>query len=227
MYDIIVVGALCAGSPLAMLLARKGYRILAWPTIQGLTLVGVNVPQEAFHTLRANIEGNFLRALEQVPELAARVRAGRREERFLGTADLRFFFRQSHGAGWALMGDAGSSQDPIGGYGIGNAFRDAVLLTEAIEAGLGGDRRLAVTLADYERRRNEAARPMYEFVYGLAALEPFPPEMRRLFTALQGNQPAIDRLFGVLGGTVSLAEFFVPDNLTRIMARAEPGEVAA
>ncbi|MER5215284.1 NAD(P)/FAD-dependent oxidoreductase [Streptomyces sp. NPDC002838] len=28
MYDVIVVGARCAGSPLAMLLARKGYRVL-------------------------------------------------------------------------------------------------------------------------------------------------------------------------------------------------------
>ena len=28
MYDAIVVGARCAGSPTAMLLARKGYRVL-------------------------------------------------------------------------------------------------------------------------------------------------------------------------------------------------------
>jgi 2-polyprenyl-6-methoxyphenol hydroxylase-like FAD-dependent oxidoreductase len=28
MFDVIVVGARCAGSPLAMLLARKGYRVL-------------------------------------------------------------------------------------------------------------------------------------------------------------------------------------------------------
>src|SRR5437899_3430845 len=28
MYDMIVVGARCAGSPTAMLLARKGYRVL-------------------------------------------------------------------------------------------------------------------------------------------------------------------------------------------------------
>jgi 2-polyprenyl-6-methoxyphenol hydroxylase-like FAD-dependent oxidoreductase len=27
-YDVIVVGARCAGSPVAMLLARKGYRVL-------------------------------------------------------------------------------------------------------------------------------------------------------------------------------------------------------
>ncbi len=28
MYDVIVVGARCAGSPTAMLLARRGYRVL-------------------------------------------------------------------------------------------------------------------------------------------------------------------------------------------------------
>src|SRR5215213_870696 len=28
-YDVIIVGARCAGSPTAMLLARKGYRVLA------------------------------------------------------------------------------------------------------------------------------------------------------------------------------------------------------
>src|SRR5215470_12401649 len=28
MYDVIVVGARCAGSPLAMLLARRGHRVL-------------------------------------------------------------------------------------------------------------------------------------------------------------------------------------------------------
>ena len=28
MYDAIIVGARCAGSPLAMLLLRKGYRVL-------------------------------------------------------------------------------------------------------------------------------------------------------------------------------------------------------
>jgi len=187
--------------------------ILAWPTNQGVTLVGVNLPHERFHEFRADIEGTFLRTLEQVPQLAERVRAGRREERFKGTADLPFFFRQSHGAGWALVGDAGYAQDPIGGHGMSNAFRDAEFLMEAIDAGLGGNRPLTTTLADYEQRRNEAARPMYEFVYKLAAL--------------QGNQSATDRVFGVLGGTIPFSEFFAPDNIKRIMAGAERAEVAA
>ncbi len=28
MFDVIIVGARCAGAPLAMLLARRGYRVL-------------------------------------------------------------------------------------------------------------------------------------------------------------------------------------------------------
>ena len=48
-YDVIVVGARCAGAPTTMLLARKGYRVevysrphrafAAWPTNDGLTMV--------------------------------------------------------------------------------------------------------------------------------------------------------------------------------------------
>lgn len=110
---------------------------------------------------------------------------------------------------------------------MSNAFRDAEFLMEAIDAGLGGNRPLVTTLADYEQRRNEAARPMYEFIYELAALEPLPPKMQRLFAALQGNQAATDRLFGVLGGTVSFSEFFAPDNIERIMRGAELARVAA
>jgi len=199
--------------------------VIVLPTNEGLTLLSVHRPQEKFHAFRTDIEGNFLRTLEQVPQVAERVRAGRREERFMGTADLPFFFRQSHGAGWALVGDAGSSKDSIGGHGINDAFRDASVLAEAIEAGLGGNRLLATALADYEQRRNKAARPMYEFLYKLAALAPLPPQMQRLFAALQGNQAATDRLFGVLGGTVSFPAFFAPDNISRIMTGAELTEV--
>ncbi len=206
---------------------RDHRSMIVLPTNEGLTLVGIHWPQEQFHAIRSDIEGNFLRKLEQVPQLAERVRAGRREERFMGTADLPFFIRQAHGAGWALVGDAGLAKDSLGGQGISDAFRDAGLLAEAIEAGLGGNQSLAKTLADYEQHRNKAARPMYEFLYDLASLAPLPPEKQHLFAAMQGNQAVMDRFFGLLGGTVSLAEFFAPDSISRILAGAELAEVTA
>ena len=47
-----------------------------------------------FPAFRKDIEGNFFRALELVPELAERVRAASREERWYGTADLPNVFRR-------------------------------------------------------------------------------------------------------------------------------------
>jgi hypothetical protein len=65
--------------------------------------------------------------------------------------------------------------------------------------------------------------PIYEFVCQQATLEPTPPEMQQLFAALRGNQQDTDRLVGVIENTVPVPEFFAPDNLGRIMAKAGAG----
>ncbi len=71
-------------------------------------------------------------------------------------------------------------------------------------------------LAGYERRRNEAAMPVFENTCRRAALEPAPPETRRLFAALRGNREETERFLGTIFGTVSIVEFFSPENLRRI-----------
>jgi 2-polyprenyl-6-methoxyphenol hydroxylase-like FAD-dependent oxidoreductase len=144
------------------------------------------------------------------------VRSGKRSEHFYGTADLPFFFRKAYGPGWALVGDAGHHKDPITAQGISDAFRDAELLAEAIDAGYSGRRPLDAALADYERQRNEAVLPIYDFTYQLAALNP-PPELQQLFAALRYDQEQTNRLFGAIAGTVPVQEFFAPENLERIM----------
>ena len=132
-------------------------------------------------------------AVAQVPGLAGRLRAGRRTARIAGTGDLPGFFRTPCGPGWALAGDAGYHRDPLTAQGISDAFRDAQLLSEAIDA---GRRRqpLAGALAGYQRQRDEAATAMYELTCQRAALEPPTPQMSRLLAALHGNQHDTDRL---------------------------------
>jgi flavin-dependent dehydrogenase len=58
--------------------------IVAHPTTDQLLAVFVGWPIEEFHQVRADIEGSHTKALDLVPELAERVRNGRREERFYG-----------------------------------------------------------------------------------------------------------------------------------------------
>ena len=201
---------------------HDGQAVFALPASDGLVLVVVIWPHAAFQAVRDDVEGGYHRALERVPGLAERVGRGRREEPFVGTGDLPTFFRRPHGPGWALVGDAGYHADPWTTNGITNGLRDAELLAEALDAGFSGRRPLGEALADYERRRNEAAMPVHELTCLSASPGPRRPWMRRLLAALRRNQAETDRFIGTIAGTVPTAEFFAPENVRRIVA-ARPG----
>jgi len=192
---------------------------IAFPTHKGLTCTFHQWPRQEFHTVRADVEGSVLRALEALaPDLAGRVRGGRRAERFVGTADLPSFFRRPHGPGWALVGDAGYHRDPLTAWGITDAFRDAELVAEAIDDGLSERRPMGEALAEYERQRNEAARPAYEATCRRAAFEPLSADEFRLRAALRDDPAETSRYLGAAFGTVPIREFFAPENVKRIIA---------
>jgi 2-polyprenyl-6-methoxyphenol hydroxylase-like FAD-dependent oxidoreductase len=194
--------------------------ILVFPTNDGQVCVFLQWPHAEFRSVRADVEGQVWAAVTQVPRLADRLRAGRRAARLAGTGDLPSFFRIPQGPGWALAGDAGYHRDPLTAQGISDAFRDAQLLSEAIDAGLAGRQPLAATLAGYQRQRDEAATAMYELTCQRAALEPPTPQMSQLLAALRGNQDDTDQFIGVIAGTVPVAEFFAPGNIQRITGLA-------
>ena len=122
------------------------------------------------------------------------------------TTDLPNFFRTPYGPGWALVGDAGRHRDPFLAHGIADAFRDAELLAEAIDAGLSGPRPLDDALADYEQRRNTSAMPSYEFTTRLATLEAPAAEMVPILRSIQNSPEATDRFLGLLAGSVAVSE---------------------
>jgi flavin-dependent dehydrogenase len=195
---------------------RPGCAIGAWPTNDGLLMTYLAWPIARFSEFRRDVEGNFLRTLDTVG-LGDRVRAGRRVERFRGTPDLPSYFRQPHGSGWALVGDAGLLLDPITGQGIGHAFRDAELLTDAVADGLAGIRPLDKALGQYHRARDKAARPMYDFTARIAALNPPTSAEMALFQAVAQSQEDSDAFFGALTGALPLREFMSPKNVVRLV----------
>jgi 2-polyprenyl-6-methoxyphenol hydroxylase-like FAD-dependent oxidoreductase len=198
--------------------------IFTWPTNDGLLVAGIAWAIDDFRQIRGDVEGHFHAELEKwAPALAARVRAGRRESAWLGGA-VDSFCRRPYGPGWALVGDAGLTMDPITAAGITDAFRDAELLAEAVDAGLSGRADMDAALAEYEERRNAASLPVYYFAGQMAQLAPPPPEVMQLFGALQHNQADTDRYFGVFAQTVPVTEFFDPANLTRIVMQASAGD---
>jgi flavin-dependent dehydrogenase len=196
---------------------RERRMIGAWPTNDGLVMTYVAAPADEFAAFRADPQGSLLRSLDAAGTLGERVRDGERAERVFGTADLHNRFHKPYGPGWALVGDAGLLMDPVTGHGIGDAFRDAELLADAIIAGFHGRSTLESALAGYQARRDVAALPMYELTTQLASFAPPPAEHLMLFHALAERPAEIDRFLGVLAGAVPIPEYFSPANLQRLL----------
>lgn len=189
----------------------------AVPTNDGLHVLMVNWPARDFPAVRADVEGHVRRALALVPEFAARVSRGTRVETWYGTAGVPSYFRKPYGNGWALVGDASYNRDFITAQGMSDAFIDAELVADAIDSGFAGRVDLEQALAAHESARNERVRPMYEFTYELAQLEPPPPPMQALFRALHGDQQATNAFLSAITGATPIGEFMSPANLERIV----------
>lgn len=199
---------------------RENRFTVAFPTNDNLVCTFMAWPREAFQDVRKDIEGQYLKTLELMPGLAERILSGKRAGRFIGTADLPNFFRKPYGPGWALVGDAGYHKDPNGAHGISDAFRDAELLSDAIDRGLSGHEPLEEALAEYEHQRNESSMPAFELNFQFATLRPPPSEVQALFGALRNNQTATDRFIGAMIGTVPIPEFFAPANIEGVLSAA-------
>jgi flavin-dependent dehydrogenase len=197
---------------------RRGWA--AVPTNDDLTVVPFAWPVSEFKSNRTDIEGNFFKALELAPEFAERMRGAKRETRFVGTAELPGYFRQPFGPGWALLGDAAYHKDPITAMGINDAFRDAELVSGALNDTFTERRTYEDAMGDYQQLRDLAATPVYDFTWDFAKLEAPPPETMQLMGAIHGNQEAMDAFVSVQANTLPAPEFFEPGNIGRIMAAA-------
>ncbi len=191
----------------------------AAPTHDGLTLTVGGWPYPEFSANKADVEGNFMKMFDLVPEFAERVRGAKREAPFAGTP-VPGFFRKPFGPGWALVGDAGYNKDPITAQGINDAFRDAERCVAALHETLSGGRPFDDAMGEYQRDRDQHVLPMYEMTCQLATLEPPPPEVQQLFAAIPGNQQAMDGFAQMNAGTISPAQFFSAENVGAIKAAA-------
>ena len=191
----------------------------AMPTHDDLTLVIAGWPYAEFAENKKDIEGNYLKTIDQAPDFAKRLRSATREAPFAGAA-VPNYFRKPYGPGWALVGDAGYNRDFVTAQGILDSFRDAELCAGAIDQSLSGARPFENAMGEYQRIRDADVGAMYDFTCDLATLEPPPPELQRILGAVHGNQTAMDGFARLNAGTISPTEFFAPENVEAIFAAA-------
>jgi 2-polyprenyl-6-methoxyphenol hydroxylase-like FAD-dependent oxidoreductase len=195
----------------------KGYAVGAWPTNEGLTLTYVAGPISDFEQIRRDPTAHVVSTLDRVGSLGERARAAVQVGPTRGTSDLPNVIRAAHGPGWALAGDAGLVMDPITGYGIGHALRDAELLSTAVVTGLGVGGDLTRSLTSYEKQRNRETAPDFEWTLGLARLRGVHDIEERLFATIGADHREAVNFFGTLTGVVSKRSFFSPPHLVRLI----------
>jgi flavin-dependent dehydrogenase len=188
--------------------ARPDRLILVWPTNDGLTCVYVAWPSRQFHQVRTDVASCFHAALKAVPGLHDAIGSARQEAPFIGTGDLRNLYRTSAGAGWALVGDAGHHKDPSTGMGMADAFLSAELLAEAIDDGLTGRQPMGASLAGYQARRDALTADGFELALSTARLAPLSPGMEAFYRAAADQPHMIEKVFGVLGGSIPPADVY-------------------
>jgi 2-polyprenyl-6-methoxyphenol hydroxylase-like FAD-dependent oxidoreductase len=188
---------------------RPGRAFGLAPTNDGLTLAFAAWPSAEFEANRHDVEGHFVRTLDLVPEVAARVRGAQRQERFRG-APVANYLRKPFGPGWALVGDAAYNKDPCTAFGISDAFADAERCAAALDAALTGVRPFDEAMMEYQRNRDAHVLPAYAFTCSLATLEPPPPEVQRVLAACHGDRAAEEAFVSMMAGTLPVPEFFGP-----------------
>ncbi len=145
-----------------------GLSVGAIPTNDGQTCVFVSVPAAAFTSLFAHQDSSTAAFRGVLSKLAPKVagQIGRAAPaRLQGFPGHVGFFRQPHGPGWALVGDAGYFKDPLTSHGITDALRDAELLATAIDDGSDA------ALADYQDQRDAVSVELFEATDAIASFD--------------------------------------------------------
>lgn len=189
-----------------------------WPTHNDQTLVAVMRKIDAFGDFRADIEGNFHSiARDIVPEFAEELAShGKREDKFYPMRYPDNYYRQSHGDGWALVGDAGYHKDPLTGLGISDAFEYAELLADRVHEGLSGERPMTEALAEYQRVRDEKSHSSFDFTCAISTLE-LTPQLLAVFRALGDKAEYAKDFFAMIGGGITGEEFFAPERMAALL----------
>lgn len=196
----------------------RGQVAFAVPMEPGSDCLILEVLPEEFAAFRADPAARLEAGLRRLPGMASRMEGARREGPVHGIRGVENYFRVPAGPGWALTGDAAYCKDPITGLGIGDAFTQAFLLSEALQAvAVGGA--WDATMRAYQERRDRILLPSYEATVAVARASAIPPEAVGWLRAVVGN-PWQARWLATQMPSVVTAPGLFPEPAVRLLERA-------
>jgi len=144
--------------PAAEFYFRGDHLVYVFPTDADLTLIAISVPIAEFDSYRKNPEGEMMRVLETLPDLAPRLKKAERVAQIKGAGNIPCYLRVPYGNGWALVGDSALAFDPWSGQGIDHASQHAVMLAERLNEFLQNKKPWDEAMSQYHAERNESSK---------------------------------------------------------------------
>ncbi len=184
-----------------------GHWLAVIPTNDSLTILATYVHQERFATVRIDPWNAHKSVIAQTAvDIFDKILEMEPEEPLRGSGDQQNFFREASGPGWALVGDAGHSQDSITARGITDAFISAELLVDSVVDRLMDDDALTAASREYGLRRDAAFHDSYRAALTLAKLQVDEPRTA-VMQAIAADPEQTRRFFCVMGGIMPMSEF--------------------
>lgn len=139
-----------------------GFSCVIMPSAAGECMVLTQGRLDFYAALEGSPQEIYERLLRDRPALWRRLAEAEQVSELRGLKQFANLFRQAHGPGWALVGDAYHQKDSLDAQGIYDALLGAKLLAEALAPWPADDRELDAALADYAERAEAALRPMFD-----------------------------------------------------------------
>ncbi|MFK4190025.1 NAD(P)/FAD-dependent oxidoreductase [Streptomyces sparsogenes] len=179
---------------------RGRHGISLWPTNGDLTVVSlVFPPEEAPGPGRSALDEFYMSSLREVAEVGQAL-AGADLVSRPRSAAVRNARRRAHGPGWVLAGDAGHHKDPVSAQGISDAFADAAVLADALDAGLSGSAGLDEALAGYAATRDAQRLAAFSYTCEQAELRPFTAEFLDDLARTAADERAVEAFVNAFVG---------------------------
>jgi 2-polyprenyl-6-methoxyphenol hydroxylase-like FAD-dependent oxidoreductase len=185
----------------------------AMPNDGDITLVAVIPAKDKLPQFKEDLEGSyraFVKSLPGAPDLDRGELVGK----IVGTVNYPLISRRPTGAGWALIGDAALTSDPLWGVGCGWALQSAQWLVAETSAAVQGAGDLKRALAAYRGRRSKLKG--YQFLISdFASSRPFNPVEKLMFSAA-ARDPRMARHFHTFGSRlIGTGSFLSPSSLAK------------
>jgi 2-polyprenyl-6-methoxyphenol hydroxylase-like FAD-dependent oxidoreductase len=167
------VGPTVVGADVLQFASGPECDILCCPCDGGLHIVLLILDPEEFRRIRAGAD--YEARLRSVPTLAPRLVAATRTSRLYRASEreIRGFFREPYGPGWALVGDAGYYAHPAAANGIHDALRSAELLHEHVDRAWVKGLAAETFLKEFHSTRDSENEAPFYSSYRMGSVNPF------------------------------------------------------